>query len=79
MGDAYTQHFFDSRGVDGTYAMTFDGTMWTLTRERSDFSPLHFKQPFVGTLNTGGDTIRGRSDTSKDSASASISNASRQS
>ena len=58
----YTQHFFDSRGVVRTYAMTFDGTTWTLTREQADFTALDFKQRFVGTLEDGGNTIRGRWD-----------------
>jgi hypothetical protein len=40
--------------------MTFDGTTWTLTREQADFSPLDFKQRFVGTLEHDGDVIRGR-------------------
>ena len=27
-----TQHYFDSRGIVRTYAMTFDGDVWTLER-----------------------------------------------
>src|SRR3954470_7993795 len=39
VGDGYTQHYFDSRGVVRLYAMTFDGRVWTLRREAEDFSP----------------------------------------
>ncbi|MGH8983719.1 MAG: DUF1579 family protein [Acidimicrobiia bacterium] len=59
-GDAYTQHYFDSRGVVRTYAMTFDGGVWTLTRETPDFTPLEFSQRFTGTFDDDGTTIRGR-------------------
>ncbi len=58
-GDGYTQHYFDSRGVVRTYAMTFDGRVWTLTRETPDFSPLDFAQRFTGTFEDDGTTIRG--------------------
>ena len=58
--DAYTQHYFDSRGVVRTYQMTFDGRVWTLTREKPDFSPLDFSQRFTGTFDDDGTTIRGR-------------------
>jgi uncharacterized protein DUF1579 len=58
-GDGYTQHYFDSRGVVRTYAMTFDGALWTLTREKPDFAPLDFKQRFTATLDDDGRTIRG--------------------
>ena len=54
----YTQHYFDSRGVTRLYEMTFDGTTWTLLREKPDFSPLDFKQRYTGTLT--GDRIDGR-------------------
>jgi hypothetical protein len=54
----YTQHYFDSRGVTRVYGMTFDGTTWTLLREKPDFSPLDFKQRYVGTL--AGDRIDGQ-------------------
>ncbi|MGH8984756.1 MAG: hypothetical protein ACRDY6_12905 [Acidimicrobiia bacterium] len=57
---AYTQHYFDSRGVVRTYAMTFDGGVWTLTRETPDFTPLEFSQRFNGTFDDDGTTIRGR-------------------
>ncbi|MEU6347925.1 hypothetical protein ABZ896_01195 [Streptomyces sp. NPDC047072] len=61
----YTQHYFDSRGVVRTYAMTFDGEVWQLLRERADFSPLDFRQRFVGRVEDGGDTIRGAWETGK--------------
>jgi hypothetical protein len=56
---AYTQHYFDSRGVARVYAMTFDGRRWTLTREAPDFTPLEFSQRFTGTFEDGEQTIRG--------------------
>jgi hypothetical protein len=58
-GQTYTQHYFDSRGVVRTYAMTFDGEVWQLLRESPDFSPLSFRQRFVGRIGDDGDTIRG--------------------
>jgi hypothetical protein len=39
---AYTQHYYDSRGVARLYAMTLAGGVWTLTRESPDFTPLDF-------------------------------------
>jgi hypothetical protein len=59
-GDSYTQHYFDSRGIARLYAMAFDGQVWTLTREAHDFTPLEFKQRFIGTFEDDGRTIRGR-------------------
>jgi len=47
---AYTQHYYDSRGVARLYAMTLAGGMWTLTRESPDFTPLDFRQRFTGTF-----------------------------
>lgn len=58
-GDTFTQHYFDSRGIARTYAMTFDGSVWTLSRERPDFTPLEFSQRFTGTF-ADLSTIRGR-------------------
>jgi hypothetical protein len=55
----YVQHYFDSRNVTRVYAMTFDGTRWTLSREEPDFSPFEFAQRFVGTFEDGGTVIRG--------------------
>jgi hypothetical protein len=65
-GGAYTQHYFDSRGIARVYAMTFDGSDWTLERHEADFSPLTFHQRWLGTFGAGGDTIHGRWETSPD-------------
>ena len=56
----FTQHYFDSRGVNRLYAMTFEEGLWTLLREAPDFSPLEFSQRFTGRLDDSGATIRGR-------------------
>ena len=56
---AYTQHYFDSRGVARLYAMTLADGLWTLTREAPDFSPLDFSQRFTGTFSEDGNTIEG--------------------
>jgi len=56
---AYTQHYFDSRGVVRVYAMTFSRGAWTLTRNSRDFSPLDFHQRFKGRFTGGGNTIQG--------------------
>ncbi len=56
---AYTQHYYDSRGVVRLYAMTFADGVWTLMRESPDFSPLHFCQRFTGTFSQDGNTISG--------------------
>lgn len=56
---AYTQHYFDSRGVVRVYAMSFADGVWTLTRQSPDFTPLHFRQRFVGTFSEDGNTISG--------------------
>ncbi|WP_206342398.1 hypothetical protein [Streptomyces ureilyticus] len=56
---AYTQHYFDSRGVVRVYAMTFADGVWRLLRETPDFSPLAFRQRFTGQVGDDGNTIRG--------------------
>jgi hypothetical protein len=56
---AYTQHYYDSRGVVRLYAMSLAGRVWTLTRESADFSPLDFRQRFTGTFSPDGNTISG--------------------
>jgi hypothetical protein len=48
-GDAFVQHYFDSRGVVRRYAMTFGGGEWTLERDG--------EQRYLGRVE--GDTIRG--------------------
>ncbi len=65
-GVGYTLHYFDSRGVVRTYAMTLDERTWTLLRDRPDFTPLHFAQRFTGTFATGGNTIIAAWETSDD-------------
>ena len=56
---AYTQHYYDSRGVARLYAMTLAGGVWTLTRESADLTPLDFRQRFTGTFSEDGNTITG--------------------
>ena len=62
---AYTQHYFDMRGVVRLYAMTLNRGTWTLTRESPDFSPLDFKQRFIGKFARDGKTIKGTWETSE--------------
>jgi hypothetical protein len=59
-GGAFTQHYFDSRGVARVYAMSFADGIWTLLRERPDFTALDFAQRFIGELSADGATIAGR-------------------
>jgi hypothetical protein len=61
---AYTQHYYDSRGVVRLYAMTLAGGVWTLTRESPDFTPLDFRQRFTGTFSADQNTISGAWETS---------------
>ena len=56
---AYTQHYYDSRGVVRLYAMSLADGVWTLTRESPDFTPLEFRQRFTGTFSEDGNTISG--------------------
>jgi len=56
---AYTQHYYDSRGVARLYAMSLADGVWTLTRESSDFTRLDFCQRFTGTFSADGNTISG--------------------
>jgi hypothetical protein len=62
----YVQHYFDSRGVARTYAMTFNDGVWDLLRDAADFSPLDFSQRFSGTFSADGRTIEGEWQTSPD-------------
>ena len=64
---AYTQHYFDSRGVVRVYAMTLSRGVWVLTRTAPDFTPLNFSQRFIGKFGRDGKTIRGTWET-KDGA-----------
>jgi hypothetical protein len=56
---AYTQHYYDSRGVVRLYAMSLAGGVWTLSRESADFTPLGFRQRFTGTFSEDGNVISG--------------------
>jgi hypothetical protein len=67
-GENFTQHYFDSRGVARLYAMTLDEDAWTLQRDVSDFSPLLFRQRFIGRFSKGGASIEGRWERSDDGA-----------
>jgi hypothetical protein len=64
---AYTQHYFDSRGVTRIYAMTLGEGTWTLLRDAPDFTPLDFSQRFTGTFGDDRRTIAGRWETRPDS------------
>jgi hypothetical protein len=55
----YLQHYFDSRGVARVYRMTFTDGVWTLLRDKADFSPLDFSQRYTGTFSGDGKTIVG--------------------
>ncbi len=65
-GEAFLQHYFDSRGVVRLYEMSFTDGVWKLWRTKPDFSPLKFSQRFNGTFGNGGETIAGRWETSTD-------------
>lgn len=57
--DAYTALYHDERGVNRVFAMTFDDTSWTLSREDPD---MH--QRFIADLSP--DRIDGRWEASED-------------
>jgi hypothetical protein len=65
--DAYTQHYFDSRGVVRVYSMSLRNGTWTVVRDAPDFTPLDFSQRFTGTFADGGRMIAGAWESSKDS------------
>jgi hypothetical protein len=67
---AYTQHYFDSRGVTRLYAMTFTRGTWTLRRQTPDFSPLDFHQRFIGRFSKDGKVIKGAWEASEDEGSS---------
>jgi len=58
-GDGYTQHYFDARGIVRTYAMSVVEGVWTLSRDKPDFTPLSFAQRFAGRFSDDGRSIRG--------------------
>lgn len=66
-GEKYSQHYFDSRGVVRMYDMTLSDGVWTLLREKPDFSPLDFSQRFTGTFSDDGNTIAGLWEIRRDS------------
>ena len=49
-GHDFTQHYFDSRGVTRLYAMRVEDCVWTLHRNREDFSELSFDQRWRATV-----------------------------
>ena len=58
---AYTQHYFDSRGVVRVYEMELTDETWTLQRTKPDFTALRpFPQRYLGTFEDGGRRIAGR-------------------
>jgi hypothetical protein len=65
-GDAFTQHYFDSRGVVRIYDMQVRDGLWTLERTKPDFSPLSFWQRFEGRFSDDADTIEARWERSED-------------
>jgi hypothetical protein len=60
-GNAFAQHYYDSRGVARVYGMTLEGREWKLWRE----SP-GFWQRYVGVISDDGTTITGAWDASAD-------------
>ena|SRR5689334_16281103 len=69
-GDGYVQHYFDSRGVARTYRMTLRDRVWTLVRDRPDFSPFDFAQRYTGTFAADGQAITGQWEISHDGGTA---------
>lgn len=65
--DAYTQHYFDSRGIVRLYKMNLRDGVWTLQRDAPDFSSLDSWQRFEGIFSDDGDRIDARWETSHDS------------
>src|SRR3954449_6532296 len=62
-GGDFVQHYFDSRGVERTYAMSLRDGEWRLWRDVSVFP-----QRFVGRLSADGATIDGAWEISHDGA-----------
>ena len=56
---AYTQHYFDSRGVVRLYAMTFVGGCGRSRGSRPTSRPLDFRPRFTGTFSKDGNSISG--------------------
>jgi hypothetical protein len=57
---AYTQHYFDSRGVVRVYEMELTDELWILERTKADFSELPFSQRYEGRFEDGGNRIVGQ-------------------
>lgn len=57
----FTQHYFDSRGVERIYGMSLIDNVWKLWRDAPGFS-----QRFIGTFSGDGNTIAGRWEKSVD-------------
>ncbi|GIH14429.1 hypothetical protein [Rugosimonospora africana] len=58
---AFTQHYYDSRGVARVYQMTLDGGVWKVWREAPGFW-----QRYTGVISGDGDTITGAWEASAD-------------
>ena len=61
VGDGLAMHYFDSRGVHRIYETSFDDGVWKLWRDAPEFS-----QRWEGTVDDGGDTVRCRTQLSRD-------------
>jgi hypothetical protein len=59
-GKGFVQHYFDSRGIARIYQMRLTGGVWVLQRDTPDFTPLEFRQRFVGNFSDDGGSIAGR-------------------
>ena len=59
--DAFTRHYFASRGVERVYAMSLSNGVWKLWRDAPGFS-----QRFTGTFSADGYTITVRLEKSSD-------------
>jgi len=57
----FTQHYFDSRGVERIYGMSVINGVWKLWRDMPGFS-----QRFTGTISDNGSVIMGRWEKSVD-------------
>ncbi len=60
-GEAYRQHYFDSRGIARVYEMSLRDGVWKLWRESPGFS-----QRFTAAFGDDGNTITGRWEKSSD-------------
>jgi hypothetical protein len=59
--DAFTQHYYDSRGVARVYQMTLRDGTWTIWREAPGFC-----QRYTGRISADGAAIRGAWESSPD-------------